>query len=418
MRKIRNVFLFLLGFFACHNIFWIYKGNSASYIYIETLIAIPLLIFSKKGMLRKTYKDICFYIKMYWYYTVLLVPVGLLVFTGTKYAITPLKGIAAFIISFIYLLAIIVNVTRIKIIIKGFVCGATVNLIYTVLCYIFFKVGIQWRVIDLVAVDGDVSFENYLSIYRAQGFFMECSYYMCFIATSMPFVLYLIKNIYLKICVVLIVVFLGAISFSGNIINILLSILLYICLVDKKIIELKNVIRILIPSLFIIMIISDKLIDFLYNANFWDLLSDGLNDLNINNEDNNSNVTRLAGIKGALNIVLENPIGIGAGGSSPYMALIYGNLREVHTTFSFILKVLIESGWIGGIFYVLAIIKMTRKLIIGNSFHKAIAVSLICATIGQFVNGVGWFSFILFTLAMAVIYSNERMIQSTDYEKE
>ena len=399
---------YLLGFFVCHNIVWVTRGNSSSYLFVESLISF-LLILTNTGKMKGTFSYFNNYFKLYVLITLIIgIPFGLIAFMGTDFSISPLKGAVMFIISLSLLYSILLMRDNIHYLIKGFCYGFYFNLLYSLLCYFFYNMGITWRIIDYFAGD-EWGFTSYTDLYyRAQGLFMECSYYMVFLATSFPLVLYYTKNKYVKLFMILIALFLSAISFTGNFVLILLSIGLYIVLIDKQLFSATSILKLGIPFVIVLFLFSDRLLYFLNDIDFFELLNLAIEDYNVNDNDNVSNVTRMNGIVHSLELVGHYPLGVGSGMSSPLLEISFSRDYGDQSTFSFLLKVLLESGWIGFMLYLAAFLSLSKRLYLGNDFQRALFICLLCSFLGQAINGIGWFSFILFVWGICMIMSSSR----------
>ncbi len=404
-KSFKSILRVLLGFFVSQNIVWIYKGNSATYLYIETFIALILFFITfKRWKFALKVADIN--IKRYILISIFIVPVALGIFSGTKYEWSPVKGCVSMLLSFMLYFVILMSINDIKHILKGLYWGFIISFFYSFLCFIFFQVGIEWRVVDYFSFEGG-NFASYTTegYYRAQGFFMECSYYMCYLASVTPLFLYFCKNGTYKLLIIFGLFFLGSLSFSGNMLFFLLSIGLYIIFVDRNIITMKQI-KALLPILAIgAFFFIDKVIALLTELNFVDLLSETFNDLDVNDEGNISNVIRMNGIIHTLEQIPSHPLGVGYGCAAPLLDINYSSDLGDQSTYSFPLQVILESGWLGFFFYSTAIFSLSKKLFKGDKLQKTLCISLVMATICQAVNGIGWFSFTLLILALANVKS-------------
>lgn len=398
----------LLGFFVCHNIVWVTKGSSSSYLFVESLISFWLIMTNIKKT-KGTLVYVNNYFKLYVLVTLIIgIPFGLIAFLGTEFSISPLKGAIMFIVSLSLLYSILLMRDNIHYLIKGFCYGFYFNLFYSLLCFFFYNAGITWRIIDYFAGD-EWGFTSYIDLYyRAQGLFMECSYYMVFLATSFPLVLYYTKNRYIKFLVILIALFLSAISFTGNFVLILLSLGLYVVLIDKQFVSVTSILKLVIPFVIVLFLFSDRLLYFLGDIDFFDLVSLAFEDINVNDDENVSNVTRMNGVIHSLKLVGLYPFGVGAGMSSPLLEISFSRDYGAQSTFSFLLKVLLESGWLGFVLYLAAFFSLLKRLYFGNEFQKVLSICLFCSFIGQAINGIGWFSFILFVWGICMITCSSR----------
>lgn len=413
----KKILLFLLGLFVCHNIVWVFKGNSATYIYIETIIAL-LLLFLNKGGILNSIKD-AFAImagpfRLYITCTIFAILPSLLVFSGTRYAMTPINGFVFFVIQLLVFFAILAYRDQKDIIIKGIVWGFFLNVAYSVLCFFLYKFGISWRIIDYFAIEETGTFLTYTDLYyRAQGFFMECSYCMVFFASILPLCFMNIKNVNFKIGTLILVFLLAGISFTGNIAFILLSFVLFYVFIDRKVITGKQIfatLGIICVSLFLFY---DDVVSMLGAENFFDLLVDSFLDLDVSDDDNISNAVRSEGILNSWMLVLENPLGVGYGCGAPLMDLNFtSSYGADQSTYSFWTRVALESGWIGFIFYITSIYRISKTLIFSHDLQRrAIGICVIVVTAAQAANGIGWFSFCLAVIALGNISYYEEKVE-------
>lgn len=393
-----KILLFLLGFFVCHNIVWVFKGSSASYIYVETFIAAILLLKNRRHIKREIASTNRF-LKLYVAYALILFPFSLLYFMDTPKYMSPISAMVF--LSFPIILFLCVKACRahLPVIMKGFFVGFICNLAYSIICYFLQQRGIPWRILDWFNFESNVFF--YRDYYRASGFFMECSYYMCFLATTISLMLYNIHNHYLKISLVLLIVLFAGISFSGNIINIFLCLLLYFTLVDKQTWSFSMFIKLFVPIILICLIFSSKIGAMLDEMDFFNLLDQSINDIDISDESNVSNQTRLESFMPTIGLIAENPFGYGFGCSSPLLEV------KLHMrgwgVLSFLFRTLIEVGWVGFFIYIMIFVSLVKRLIRMDNQRKCIAISLICMFVAQSASGIGWMSFCVFVLALADI---------------
>lgn len=399
-----KILKFLLGFFVCHNIVWIFKGSSSSYIYIETFIA-ALILFNNRASIMKEIRTTNKYIKYYVTYALILLPFSLFYFMDTSKAMSPINAIVFLSFSIILFLCIKTSRKDIHIIMRGFYTGFAFNLIYSIICYFLIQKGITWRLLDLFRLEQSNAF-FYRDYYRASGFFMECSYYMCFLAITTSFILYNIRNTTQKILLICLIIVFAAISFSGNIINIFLCLILYFFIAEKQFWNPSRFFKTLIPLLILCIIFSDRIIYMLDNMDFFNLLDQSVNDINISDEDNQSNQTRMKSFMVTLEMISDNPFGYGYGCSSPLLEVKL-NMKN-WGVLSFLFRTLVEVGWIGLFFYLMIFVSLVTKLVKQDSGKKCIAISLICMFVAQSASGIGWMSFCVFILALADIAAKDK----------
>lgn len=401
---------FLLGLLVNQNIVWIIKGNT-TYIYIDAIFAIIICIIKFFGKQKKiTIPPLVKYIKSYYFITIFASLIGLIIFSDTKYYLSPIYGAIIFTVSFSILLATILLQHEIKYMLKGFYCGFILNLLYSILCYFLFKFNIEWRVIQYFSTGEESPFALYNNLYyRAQGFFMECSFYIAYLSIGLPIILYLTKYNYIKFFLIISCFLLSAISFTGNIIFIILSLFLYFILIERKLVTRANVIKAIFSISIIVILFAPQISSSLQEMNFSELFIESIEDLNINNEDNISNVTRMYGITNALSLIATTPLGVGAGCSAPLLDLNFASQYGAISTYSFPIRILLESGWIGFLLYLIGIISIVKNLFkLKNLWSKTLGISLLLCILVQTANGIGWFGFILFILGICTITINKQ----------
>ena len=97
--------------------------------------------------------------------------------------------------------------------------------------------------------------------------------------------------------------------------------MLYLFLVEKQLFTSKTLLKLIIPIFLFTLLFISQISSALSEINFFELFVDSIKDLDISNEDNISNVTRLYGIMNALSLIISNPLGVGAGCSAPLLDL-------------------------------------------------------------------------------------------------
>ena len=139
---------------------------------------------------------------------------------------------------------------------------------------------------------------------------------------------------------------------------------------------------------------------------FFNLLDQSVNDINISDEDNQSNQTRMKSFMVTLEMISDNPFGYGYGCSSPLLEVKL-NMKN-WGVLSFLFRTLVEVGWIGLFFYLMIFVSLVTKLVKQDSGKKCIAISLICMFVAQSASGIGWMSFCVFILALADIAAKDK----------
>ena len=408
---INKILPFILGLIVNQNIIWVIKGNT-TYVYIDVIVALVICIIQlfngkRKYVVTKNIK----YIRFYYYITIFASLVGLYIFAGTKYSLSPIYGVILFILSFFIFFATLSLTLQIRYMLKGFYVGFILNLLYSVLCYFLFYFHIDWRIIQYFSTGDDSPFAQYNDLYyRAQGLFMECSYYISYLSVGLPIILFMTKKNFTKIIFIVVCILLSAISFSGNLIFLIFSLLLYLFIVEKQLFTIKTLLKLIIPIAILTLLFISQISSALSEINFFELFVDSIQDLDISNEDNISNVTRLYGIMNALSLIISNPLGTGAGCSAPLLDLNFTSQYGAISTYSFPIRVILESGWLGFIFYFIAIVSIIIKLFKSeNMWNKTLGISLLSCVLVQTANGIGWFGFILFLLGICVISVNKQI---------
>lgn len=326
-------------------------------------------------------------------------------FWGTIYSETPIKGLAMLFATMLVPLATIKYRYELLSILNGFVFGILANIFYSLLCYILFQLGIKWRVIDYFGSDG-IAFFNYSEFYyRVQGFFLECSHFMVFIAASLPLLLYKIKSDVGKSSIVLVIAFLSVISFTGNVTNLFLSLFLYFFFVEKKYFSLKRIFYLSVIIICLTFVFRQNISDFLLSSNFYEMFDESIKDVDLTDSENSSNVIRSTGMENTIKLIKENPFGVGYGCGAPLLELTY-RANYAQSTYSFLLRVLLESGWIGFSFYLIASVRLIINLYrCSTPLAMVLMISYICLTVGQTANGIGWVSHASFLFVICSLYT-------------
>ena len=409
-KSLYNIAGFLLGLLSCNNIIGIQVGNNTSINYAQFyavgLFAV-LIVFVRQWRARITScfnKGFKFYISLA---IISMVP-SLVIFQGTSYSSSPIKSILVLITFLtIYCDVILLDDYR-QSILNGLCIGVILNIVFSVLQLIFYRIGYDF---SLSTWFPNSSFQYNIYWYRVQGLFLETSHFACFMIVVINLVFFKRKNVSLRWIVILSLLFLLGISFTGNFMLFLMAIVFDLVFITKKKMLKLGTIHLSIAFLSIALVsliglaFSDKIYDLLLKTNISEMIKVGLADWNINNTDNVSTVARYGNMIKALELSIKYPFGVGYGMASNMLILEYAS--DVRDAFSFIITVLLEMGLVGVVSYMLMIYQLgIRPFFKGKDIYKRkLGLSIIFMSVVQIANGVKWYP--VFLIVMGLISAEE-----------
>lgn len=425
-----NVLAFLMGLFACNNVIYLFKIGD-TYINIEYVLAVitACVIFVKDSKkFWGAFKDINKYFKAFIIIMFLSVIPLIIVFNDSLGSISSFfNGMVLFFLCFCIYIDIVALQEKKDLFINGFKIGFILNIILSLIQYITYKNGNYFSLYNYFPqpafqINSYYGMKSSLQMssdtfniygYRAQGFFLETSYYMAFLISSAIVLFAITKFSLFKSIIIIIAIFTIIQTSSGNMIILLSTFILYYLLKNAKRGE-KNTYKINIKKIFLIYIIfsiglifaisqRDTISDFLINNNIVNKIIKNFETANIANEGNKE---RFDNMKKALNLAWDYPFGVGYNMSYTMMRNEYGNEIRVTSAFNRLITIQLELGFLGTITYLIYIYQVGIKLFLKAKENYSLALGI--AVFGVFVcqvgNGIGFsYPFVMFIFALADI---------------
>lgn len=305
-------------------------------------------------------------------------------------------------------------------VIKGIWHGLIINVVVSALQYIFFQRGSYFTFNDLFPQNGfyisipwtvaqTKSYDPHWLIYsyRAQGMFLEASYFVSALTTiilllaSFEFK----RNSFSKTIITIIAVFLSLISSSGNFVVLTFGILVYWFVTRER----TGLTRKQFVFYMVLFYLALGCAFFVFGQEGKDFSIGTLTNSLLESFDgvkvsSGGNQTRVAFMLAAMKLFLKNPLGVGYNMSSTVLK----SVGSTYATFSYVLTVLLEQGVIGLIAYIYLIFSHINRLrIIKNKKSKGLAVAIFVTWIFQVVNGTGFTYLFWILLAFAKIEMNK-----------
>lgn len=429
MEKVKRLLAFLQGLAICNNVLYIFNYNTF-YLNISCLISLISLIYifimeRKKISIYLKKIDMFFYLFLF---CCLLSIVPMFFYFNNDLSLTNafFNGMPSLVLIFIQYFTIVALYDCKKNMFYGILFGFIINILYSVMQYIFFQMD---GVITLYNLFPNPAFQvpgNYnilnstnkfasafkIYAFRAQGLFLETSYFLTFIIGSILLVISLIKSKILKLVIILITIWLCTISESGNLIILFLVLILYFLLTffnNKKLVFNRRMI-LFIPFLLVICCLV-----FCYicnDSNIINNISDSLFSADISSAGNEE---RFISMKRGIDLILKYPFGVGYNMSSTIYEMEYGN-EYTNAIFSTLLVNELELGVLGNVIYVL----FSMKVII-LSFRKkdklsiAFGLSALGLFLCQITNGISYWLMIYIISIFAL--TNARIKETSTYSK-
>lgn len=419
MKDIKKILAFLQGLSICNNVIYFFNYNTfyLNVSYIISIVTLLYIIFKEKGKITNCLNRIDKIFYLYIFFCLLSI-IPMFFYFKNDLSITSafFNGLPGLILIFIQYLVIVALCDNRKQIINGIVSGFIINIIFSILQYIFYYSG---NIFTLYRLFPNPSFQvagNYfvlesmpdiastLKIYsfRAQGLFLETSYFLIFVIGSILIVLNNIKNNIIKVVILFVTIWLCAISESGNFIILIFILILYLIAKlicshkDKRKISRKMLL--IFPIILLVGMISIPLI-----ANNEKLIANIQNSiLSIDTSDSN-NIERTTSIKRGAELIMKYPFGIGYNMSSTIYGKEYGS-EYVNAIFSTLIVNELEIGLVGNLMYIIFSIKM-----ILNAFKSskdktniALSISALGLLLCQVTNGISYWRmpYIIFIFAL------------------
>lgn len=430
MEKVKRLLAFLQGLAICNNVLYIFNYNTF-YLNISCLISLISLIYifimeRKKISIYLKKIDMFFYLFLF---CCLLSIVPMFFYFNNDFSLTNafFNGMPSLVLIFIQYFTIIALYDCKKNMLYGILLGFIINILYSTLQYIFFQMN---SVITLYNLFSNPAFQvpgNYFVLnstdkfmsafkiytFRAQGLFLETSYFLTFIIGSILLVINLIKNKILKLVIILITIWLCTISESGNLIILFLVLFLYFILTffinKKQYFNRKTLLFIpllLLTCCLVICYIGN-------DSNIINNISDSLFSADISSAGNKE---RFISIKRGIDLILKYPFGVGYNMSSIIYEMEYGN-EYTSAIFSTLLANELELGLVGNMIYVIFSIKIIiSSLRKKDKLSIALGLSALGLFLCQITNGIGYWLMIYIISIFAII--NARITYADTYSKK
>ena len=417
---------YLLGLLSTQGIIYLFKVSN-TYINIELvvgLVTFGILFLKHPGKLLGRMKTTDTAIKIY-LLSVLISLIYVMVYFFQDSSIkvqSYFNGLIMLALSMAIYYSVILLERYQRTIIKGIWHGLVVNVVISVLQYVYFQQGSYFTFNDLFPQNGfyisipwtvaqTKSYDPHWLIYsyRAQGMFLETSYFVSALTTIILLLAAFEykKNSYFKTGIILTALFLSLMSSSGNFVILALGLLLYwFASKDKRMVltrkQLIFYIIIFYAVLFCVFyLVSQNESGFSMETLVNNLLEsfDGIS------VSSGGNQTRVSFMLAAIQLFLENPLGVGYNMSSTVLK----SVGSTYATFSYILTVLLEMGVFGVIAYLYFVLSHVKRMIsIHSKVSKGLAVSIFVTWLFQIANGTGFTYLFWILLAFAKIEMDKR----------
>ena len=372
MKDKKKILAFLQGFALCNNVIYIFNYNTF-YLNISCLVSLITLVYiiiKEKHNISKYLKQIDKFFYLFLFFCFLsIIPMFFYFQNDLSVTNAFFNGLPSLVLIFIQYFIMIALYDHKKNIFQGILFGFIINIIFSLLQYIFFQ---QKQVFTLYRLFPNPAFQipgdyfvlstmpnivSSLKIYsfRAQGLFLETSYFLTFVIGSVLIVMNVIKNNVSKIILLLISLWLCIISESGNLLILLFILMAYLVISfikrkDKKTINRKIVL--LIPCIMVVVCLSALFV--INNPKITNSLDNSI--ISANMEDS-GNHERFLSIERGMDLIIKYPFGIGYNMSSTIYAREYGN-EYVNAIFSTLLVNELEIGLLGNLMYIIFSLKM------------------------------------------------------------
>lgn len=428
-KNIESYIAILLGIIVCNNVIYAFKINN-TYIniaFIASIIIFLYLIIFRHKKLFESIRNINIYFKIFIIICFLSI-VPMIIFCDNKSFYTSyITGIVYLIVT----LTIYINVYFLKsekeYIYKGLLYGFLLNVILSLIQYITYLVGNCFSLFEFFPQDAfqvcNINLKNamtmYIASYRAQGFFLETSYYMIFLASTIMLYRARTKNNFRNLLVILIALFCMINSTTATMVLVFMAMILYFIInkikvpkeKKKKIVTGYKILGICscFLALLIMLLVSDKFTQYFNVEEMWNKISTSMLTADINNEDNEE---RSQAMDKGIKLALKYPFGGGYNLMTKLMMEEYNGEMRVYTTFNYFITLCIEIGIVGALIFTVYIISLTIKLTIKNKDKKkiAIGISALVTFIGQVACGTNFIllPFIILIYALADLESREK----------
>lgn len=434
--KVEKFLAFFLGIIVCNNVAYALKVGR-TYINVSFVYGIIIFMFFivfRKRNIKKCVKEINYSFRIYIIIALLSIVLAVVTFIDDISLISSyFNGIIMLALNLILYMDVIFLKDYKKYILKGLIIGFILNMLLSLIQYVTYNNGNYFSLYYFFPqpgfqINSYYGANNFLQQvadtfniygYRAQGFFLETSYYMAFIASTSIILFVITKKSFWKILSIISMIFIIALTSSGNMIVILFTFIIYYIFMkiksknniceDKKI----NIKTFTTFFLIAVLLISFGAINFsnieeiIKTNNVFEKFVNNINTANIANEGNKGRATSM--VK-ALELVLKYPLGVGYNMSPTLLSLEYEDgILEQNATFNRLITIELEQGPLGLLFYVIYIYQISGVLILKarEKYTLALGIGVLGAFICQIGNGIGFFPFVILVFALANIELNE-----------
>lgn len=434
--KIEKFLAIFLGIIVCNNVVYAFKIGK-TYINISFVYGIIICMFFitfRNKNIKRCVKEINYNFRIYVIIALLSIIFAVITFTDEISVVSSyFNGIIMLILNLILYMDVIFLKDYKNYILKGLIVGFILNMVLSLIQYVTYNNGNYFSLYyyfpqPAFQINSYFGAKNFLQQsadtfdiygYRAQGFFLETSYYMAFIAST-AIILFIITNkSFLKILSIASMIFIIALTSSGNMIIIFFTFIMYLfftkikkknCNKEIKKINMKEFTTLFLLStcvLGIVFLNFSKVKEVITTNNIYEKFINNIKSANIADEGNKGRATSM--VK-ALELILKYPLGVGYNMSSTLLSMEFekGTL-ETNSTFNRLITIQLEQGPLGLIFYIIYIYNISGVLILKarEKYTLALGIGVLGAFICQVGNGIGFFPFIILIFALANIELNK-----------
>ena len=424
--KAKKIIAILLGISACTNVVYAFQLNNTAVLisYVVSFVGIMYCTVCSKFKIRNFIKETPIFLKLY---LIVCMLSGVLIPISFGFDIeafsTFIKGIILLLSGYCIYVLVLNLKEELKYIIYGLLIGLIINILYSFLSLIAFNLNSYITLYNLfpqrafyMCIKWGISYGNFpkeylLYSYRAQGLFLEASHFTCFLITICLPVIISIKNKFFKLIFLISVLYLTMISATPNFIVLIIEFI--VCyLISSHISLKKNNKTIKSSSAFIFMFLIVLSMLILVNINkigiskYISNIDRAIETLNVSDK---SNSQRFDGMKLGLKYFLENPLGIGYN-LEPYMFSKTIEGYSLKSSFSYMIRLLLETGPLGLLSYVMLILNYVKMCFQKNKDKMQIALGASClfCMISQFANGITMMPYIWLLFGIIQIYKDRR----------
>lgn len=405
-----NSLAFFLGLLVCNDVIYVFKiGNTVivniSIVYSLILLAVFLLSNNRELISS-------FIIVEQWFYVFLLLVLfsffpALFIFTNhSQFLSRYINGIVQYSLCITSLVCVIILRNQKLFVVKGLLAGFVLNIALSIFAYITYMRGNVFTLYDYFPQN---SFDVPKYNFRAQGFFLEPSYFTSFII-SVCFILLSVygirtgKSLFVLFGLLIVL----SLSTSGNIVILIIMSLLYWSI--KGVRKEKTYSKGNTLGFFVVLAGLVALVFV-----FWDNITEldlinkfmkGIEGADLKSDDN---YRRTSHMIMTLAEIKNYPLGVGWNMSHSILAITYDN---VNTSFNFLLTNILELGLLGMAVYLIFIKRLSYDLFMRgkNLYQIGVGLSVLGMFACQVANGNRYypFMFVIFGLAMIENYNNKQ----------